>query len=241
MGALLRLALVTAAIWLPTASHAGIFDSILQALGMGAEETLDQNTVASGLKEALKVSATQAVRQVSASDGYLGNALIKITVPSKLQKGAGVLRKAGFGSTVDEFERTMNRAAEKAAPQAKDIFLEAIKGLSFADAIKILKGGETAATDYLRDQSSEKLYGLFKPVVSRCTEDVGVTRAYKEMTGKYAALVPFLNQKDLDLDHYVTSKGLEGLFTIVAQEERKIRVDPSGRATDLLKKVFGGI
>jgi hypothetical protein len=133
----------------------------------------------------------------------------------------------------------MNRAAEKAAPQAKSIFVGAIKEMTFEDAKKILNGGDTAATDFFKAKTSANLYESFKPIVSSSMDEVGATRSYKEMMGRYTAL-PFTKAESVDLDHHVTNKALDGLFFMVGQEEKKIRTDPAARVTDLLKTVFGG-
>jgi hypothetical protein len=132
----------------------------------------------------------------------------------------------------------MNRAAEKAAPAAKDIFIGAIKEMTIIDALNILKGGDTAATDYMRSKTNDKLYGLFKPTVSKAVMEVGVTKAYQQLVDK-AKKSKLIKDESLDLDHHVTSKALDGLFSMVAQEEKKIRKDPVAQVTDLLKKVFG--
>ena len=132
----------------------------------------------------------------------------------------------------------MNQAAERAAPEAKSYFVGAIKEMTFEDARNILKGGDTAATDYFREKMHDKLYGSFKPNISASMNEVGVTRLYKKMMEEYTR-IPFMEAESLDLDHYVTEKSLEGLFYMVGQEEKKIRTDPAARVTDLLKEVFG--
>jgi enolase len=140
---------------------------------------------------------------------------------------------------VDEFVLSMNRAAEKAAPQAKSIFLSAIQEMSFEDAKKILNGGDTAATEFFKGKTGGKLSEAFKPIISASMNEVGATRNYKEMMAKYTAL-PFMKAESLDLDEYATNKSLDGLFYMVGQEEKKIRTNPAARVTDLLKTVFGG-
>jgi hypothetical protein len=139
---------------------------------------------------------------------------------------------------VDDFILSMNRAAEQAAPKAKPIFEEAVKKMSFEDAQKILKGGNTAATDYFKAQTSPQLTDAFKPVIADSMNQVGVTRSYKALTDRYNSLVPFGKMDAFDLDSYVTGKSLGGLFLKVGQEEAKIRANPAARTTDLLKKVF---
>jgi len=199
---------------------------------------LDKETVAAGLKEALTVGSQNAVKTVSQTDGFFKNPAIKIPLPEKVQKVEKPLRKIGLGKQVDEFILTMNRAAEKAAPPAKDIFIGAIKEMTIVDALNILKGGDTAATEYMRSKTYDKLYGLFKPTVSKAVMDVGVTKAYQQLVDK-AKKSRLIKDESLDLDHHVTSKALNGLFFMLGQEEKKIRKDPVAQVTDLLKKVFG--
>ncbi|NTW58918.1 MAG: DUF4197 domain-containing protein [Nitrospirae bacterium] len=199
---------------------------------------LDTETVAAGLKEALTVGSQNAVKTVSQADGFFKNPAIKIPLPEKVQKVEKPLRKIGLGKQVDEFVLTMNRAAEKAAPPAKDIFIGAIKEMTIVDALNILKGGDTAATEYMRSKTHDKLYGLFKPTVSKAVMDGGVTKAYQQLVDK-AKKSRLIKDESLDLDHHVTSKALDGLFTMLGQEEKKIRKDPAAQVTDLLKKVFG--
>jgi hypothetical protein len=205
-----------------------------QAAGTG----LDEGTIASGLKDALSVGTKNAVSLVSKLNGYFGNEAIKILLPDKIQKVAELSGKLGFQKQVDEFILSMNRAAEKAAPKAASYFADAIKGMSIEDARRILSGGNTAATEYFKTKTSSKLYDEFKPSVSDSMNQVGVTRAYNAMMGKVPA-VPFAKPESVDLDHYVTTKALDGLFYMVGQEEQKIRTNPVARTTDLLKKVFG--
>lgn len=220
-------------------AYAGPFDSIMQNIGLPSQKGADSSTLVSGLKEALSVGTTNAVKSVSETNGYFGNQAIKILVPKKIQKVADLLSQLGYQQEVDAFVLSMNRAAEKAAPQAVSFFVEAIKEMTFEDAKKILNGGDTAATEFFRSKTEGKLYEAFKPIVSSKMDEVGVTRAYKEMLGKYTSAVPFAPTASLDLDHYVTSKSLDGLFYMVGQEEKKIRTDPAARVTELLKEVFG--
>jgi hypothetical protein len=199
---------------------------------------LDKDTIAAGLKEALTVGSQNAVSTVSGVDGYLKNPAIKIPLPEKIQKVEKPLRKIGLSKQVDEFVVTMNRAAEKAAPVAKDIFVGAVKEMTIVDALNILRGGETSATDYMKSKTYDKLYGAFKPTVTKAVMDVGVTKAYQQLVNK-AKKSRLIKDESLDLDHHVTSKALDGLFYMLGQEEKKIRKDPVAQVTDLLKKVFG--
>lgn len=214
-------------------------DNILKGVKLPAKEgSSDSTTVASGLKEALTIGTGNAVTSVSKADGYFGNKIIKILLPEKIQTIANALGKLGYQKQVDDFVLSMNRAAEKAAPQAKEIFIDAIKEMSFEDAKKILNGGNTSATDYFKAKTSNKIFEAFKPIVSSSMNEVGTTKAYNEMMGKYTSSVPFAKKESLDLNTYVTNKATDGLFYMVGQEEKKIRTDPSAQVTDLLKTVF---
>jgi hypothetical protein len=199
---------------------------------------LDDSTIASGLKDALSVGAQNAVSLVSKSNGYFGNEAIKILLPDKIQKAAELAGKLGYQKQVDDFILSMNSAAENAAPKAVPYFADAIKGMSIEEARKILSGGDTAATEYFKSKTSSKLYDEFKPSVSESINQVGVTRAYNAMMDKVPS-VPFAKPASVDLNHYVTTKALDGLFYMVGQEEKKIRTNPMAQTTDLLKKVFG--
>jgi hypothetical protein len=206
--------------------------------GREAPGAPDQKTTISGLKEALSIGTDKAVKSVSKNDGYFRNEMIKILLPDKVQKAADMIAKLGYQQQVDNLILAMNRAAEAAAPKASAMFVQAIKEMSVDDGRKILQGGDTAATEYFRGKTWDKLYGEFQPVVVNSMSKVGVAKAYKDFSAPVQAL-PFASKDSLDLDHYVTNKALEGLFTMVGEEERKIRTDPAARVTDLLKKVFG--
>lgn len=224
-----------------TSGSGGLFEDILgtvEGLKAPASGGLTDGQVVSGLKEALSVGTANAVTATSKVDGYFANAAIKILVPENARKVAAVLEKAGFKQEVDDFVLSMNRAAEKAAPQARVRFVAAIKEMTFDDARKILRGGDTAATDYFEGKTRQKLYDDFRSVVSKSMDAVGVTRSYKRMMAQYTAL-PFTRAESLDLDRHVTEKALDGLFYMLGQEEKKIRTDPAARITDLLKTVFG--
>jgi hypothetical protein len=198
----------------------------------------DDATTGKGLKEALQIGTANAVNSVSKADGYFSNRLIKILLPDNIQRAADVLGKMGYQKQVDDFVLAMNRAAEKAAPKATAMFVDAIKSMTFDDARKILGGGDTAATQFFKQKTWNNLYKEFKPVVSTTMNQVGVARSYKEMMGK-AESMPLMKKESVDLDNYVTNKALDGLFAMVGQEEKKIRTDPSARVTDLLKTTFG--
>jgi hypothetical protein len=198
----------------------------------------DEKTDAAGIKEALAKGTEKAVNDLSKRDGYFGNAAVKILMPPSIQKVADVARMAGYQKQVDEFVLSMNRAAEAAAPLAAKYFADAIREMTFEDVRGILTGGDTAATDFFRRKTHDKLYAAFKPVVSEKVNEVGATRAYNDMIGRYEK-VPMMGRQSLNLDDYVTNKSLDGLFYMVGQEEKNIRNNPAARTTDLLKSVFG--
>lgn len=196
--------------------------------------------ISGGLKEALTKGVRFAVNSLGRQDGFLKNPRVKIPLPKNLQKVEKGLRLAGQGRAVDEFVTSMNRAAEKAVPVAIDVFVDSIKQMTFDDARQILfSGRDDAATQFFKRTSEETLRGKFRPIVEDFTESVGVTQKYKTMIGKYGFAAQLLGQDATDIDGYVTQKALDGLFMLVADEERKIRKDPIGRTTSLLKKVFG--
>jgi hypothetical protein len=217
------------------------FDRVLKGLGgmTGAGSGgLNDAKIGSGLQEALKVGTENAVFQTGSVDGFLANKAIKILMPKPLQNVEQPLRLVGYGPQIDEFVVSMNRAAEKAVPFAKEIFWDAIGQMSFDDASKILNGNDTAATDYFKGRTSKKLNSIFRPTVETVMADVGVTRQYNDLIGRYKS-VPFAKSMSFDIDQYVTEKTTDGLFFVVAQEEKKIRTNPAARVTDLLKDVFG--
>ena len=218
-------------------AYGGMLDNLMKGLGGSSKQGPDDSTVVSGLKEALTIGTDNAVKSVSQTDGYFGNEIINILMPEKIQKVADVLRKVGYQKEVDDFILSMNRAAEKAAPMATSYFVGAIKEMSFDDAGKILNGGDTAATEFFKQKTSDKIAASFKPVVSSSMNEVGVTKKYKDMMGKYDSL-PFVDKESVDLDNYVTKRAMDGLFYMVGEEEKKIRTDPAARVTDLLKTVF---
>ena len=213
-------------------------DQILKGLGLSQKSGLSDVKIGSGLKEALKIGTQNAVNLTGRLDGYFINQAIKILMPEKLQTMEKGLRAVGFGPQVDEFILSMNRAAERAAPAAKSIFWDAIGEMTFEDARKILGGGNTAATDYFKAKTTDKLTVAFKPAVDQAMNEVGVTRQYKELVGKFQS-IPFMKSESYDIDQYVVAKALDGLFYVVGEEEKKIRTNPAARVTDLLKEVFG--
>jgi len=212
------------------------FDKLLKGLG-GQGSGLSDAKIADGLKEALQVATGKTVSLTGKTDGYFGNQAIKILMPEKLKTLETGLRTVGYGPQIDEFVLGMNRAAESAAPQAKQIFVDAIGKMSFDDARKILNGSNTAATDFFKSKTTPQLTTAFKPAVSKSMNDVGVTRQYKDLVGRFES-IPFAKSQAFDLDGYVVDKGLAGLFHVLGEQEQQIRTNPTARVTDLLKEVF---
>jgi len=235
---LLLVLLVASFVGYTSLTHAK-FDSFLKGIkkSLGFDQELSTGKIVDGLKEALRIGTGNAVSTLSRPGGYLDNPKIRIPLPESVQKFDGVLRTAGFGPQLDEFDLSMNRAAEVAAPKAKPIFWDAITGMSFEDARKILKGRENEATLYFKDQTQAPLKNVFKPIIENSMSRVGTTRKYQALENKLNR-IPFAGDMNLSLDDYVTDKALDGLFYMLGQEEMKIRQDPSARVTDLLKEVF---
>ncbi|MBN1551464.1 DUF4197 domain-containing protein [bacterium] len=203
-----------------------------------SETGLPDSTIADGLLEALTIGSGNAVDLASKTDGYFKNSKIKIPLPKELQKAEDLIRTAGLGDKLDEFVLSMNRAAEEAAPKAKPIFLDAVKGMSFTDARKILQGNDNEATIYFKEKTYDSLRDVFQPVVGEAMSKVEVTKHYQDLE-KSLANLPISGISDVKLDKYVTEQALDGLFKLLAEEEAKIRKDPSARLTDILKNVFG--
>jgi uncharacterized protein DUF4197 len=218
---------------------AAILTCLATAASSRAGATLDSRTAASGLKEALGVGTSRSVDLLGRPDGYLKNVDVRIPMPERLHVVDTSLRTIGKGSLVDEFVSSMNRAAETAAPLARDVFLDTIKQMSFADAVKIVRGKDHEATDYLRANAGPRLDTLFRPIVAGQLDKVGTTRSFDTMMARMSSL-PFAGHVAFDLNAYVTAKALDGMFLMIGREEEKIRRDPVARTTDLLKTVFGG-
>lgn len=214
-----------------------------QAIGdlnksVGGEKPLTTAEVAEGLKEALINGISKGSDQVSQLDGYFKNPEIKIPFPPDVKKVENTLRDIGLGSEVDKFIVTLNRGAEDAAKEAKPIFISAIKSMTIDDAWGILKGNQDAATQYLKRTTSAQLKEKFKPVIQNSLNKVNATKYYSDLVTRYNK-IPTVEKVNPNLDDYATDKAIEGLFLMIAKEEKTIREDPVARTTDLLKKVFG--
>ena len=207
--------------------------SILGSINNG---NLTNDEVVQGLKEALKVGTDSSAHRLSLLDGFYKDVAIKILMPPEAQKVEKTLRDVGFGSVVDKAVLSMNRAAEEASKSVGNIFLNAIKQMNIQDAFGILRGGNFAATDYLKQKTTPELITAFTPVVSKSLDNTNATKYWKDLFTVYNRFSN--NPVNTDLTAYVTQKALDGLFYHIGLEEQKIRQDPAARVTDILKKVF---
>jgi Protein of unknown function (DUF4197) len=217
-------------------AHAQL-DEIEKRMGVNVGPGLTESKVASGLKQALQVGSENAVKIVGKPNGYFGNPAIKIEMPKDLHLLESGMRELGFGPKIDEFILSMNRSAEAAAPAARKIFIDAILAMTFEDAKRILSGDNTAATEYFKQKTTGQLTDAFTPVVKKTMGENGVVRQYDALTEQYKN-IPFAKSQSLDIDHYVISKALDGLFHELGEQEKQIRTNPAARTTDLLKEVF---
>jgi hypothetical protein len=199
--------------------------------------SLPDDKIIAGLKQALQVSTGKAVALTGKPDGFLKNQAIRILLPPKLETIGRGLRMFGMGAKVDEMEVGMNRAAEQATPQAKQIFLAALRKMTFNDARQVLTGGDTAATEYFRRTSSADLTAAFSPIVHRSMERVGVIQQYDQVLKSAPGGSALAGQ--FDLDKYVVGKTLDGLFLMLGEQEKQIRKDTAAQTTALLREVFG--
>lgn len=215
----------------------GLIKKVTGNDSQGNNSNLSTDEIANGLKEALNKGVSEGTAKLSNVDGFFKDAAIKILLPADAQKVEKTLRNVGMGQQVDDAILTMNRAAEDAAKSASPIFVNAIKQMSIEDAWSILKGGDSAATRYLRTKTTGNLTTAFKPVIEQSLEKTGATKYWNTVFTNYNKFS--LTKINPDLSSYVTEKALSGIFYQIALEEMKIRKDPVARTTDLLKKVFG--
>ena len=252
MKASILLLALTAALITSTSAQAGWFDwfednadKVIEAVKSGdtsqvAEVALNNEQITNALKQALDKGADFAVEELSKDGGFLDNPKVRISMPEKLQSIEKVLRQVGQDKYADEFETTMNIAAEQAVPLTLNVLKQAIKKMSVADARSILEGNVDAATNFLKRVGSDDLSNQIAPIVQAATAKTGVTKVYKTMYDKMGFAGKYINLEDYDVDRYVTDKTMDGLFIKIAEEEKKIRENPQERTTDLLKQVFGG-
>lgn len=224
-----------AACFLCTASMAQVSLSKIKSALSGSK--LSTEEVGEGLKEALTKGVSKGSDLVSQVDGYFKNADIKIPFPPEVKQVETKLRQIGLGGEVDKFVLSLNRAAEDAAKEAKPIFVSAVKQMTIQDAWSILKGEQDAATQYLKKTTTTQLTDKFKPIVQASLAKVNATKYYKDLVDRYNK-IPLVEKVNPNLDEYATGKAIDGLFVMVAKEEKNIRQDPAARTTDLLKKVF---
>jgi len=198
---------------------------------------LSEGDIASGLKEALNIGVSNGSAEASKVDGFYKNELIKLVIPPEAQKVAETLRKMGLGAEVDKFTLSLNRAAEDAAKKSKPIFVKAVTSMTITDALSILKGQDDAATQYLKKTTNQELFKTFFPVVDSTLRINKATQYYADIVNVYNKL-PLVKKVDPNLKEYATQKTIDGLYVLIAQEEKKIRKDPVARVSDLLKRVF---
>lgn len=206
----------------------------------GALDAISSGDASAGVKEALAKGADYAVSSLGKNGGFLGNDKVKIPLPGYLQKADSALRMFGLGKQADQLVETMNHAAENAVAEAKPILVDSIKKMSVQDAKGILTGGEDSVTQYFKRTSTDQLTAKFMPIVKTETNKLQLADQYNKFAGK-AASAGLVDKKDADIDSYVTQKAMDGLFLMIAEEEKKLRANPVGAGSDLLKKVFGAL
>jgi hypothetical protein len=213
--------------------------SSVPALAAGLD-SLSNADAASGLKQALTEGSAAAVAKLGVENGYLGNPKVKIPLPPSLQRVEGAMRVMGMRRQADELVVAMNRAAEAAAPEAKALLVDAVKKMTVQDAKKILTGGDTAATEYFRRTTQSQLTSRFLPIVKKATDRVGLAQQYNSIAGQGAAL-GLVKEDQATVERYVTAKALDGLYLMIAEQEKAFRQNPLGASSDIVKKVFGAL
>ena len=211
----------------------------IPACATGSGPVSDDDTTGA-LKQALTQGADVAVDKLGVADGFLNNPKVKIPLPGSLQKVEGIMRTLGMGKYADGLIVTMNHAAETAAAEARPLLMDAVQKMSVKDARAILTGGDDAATQYFRTTTSDALSQKFLPIVKNATDQVGLIKKYNEFAGKGAKL-GLIGEKDANIENYITQKTLDGLYLMMAEEERAIRSDPMGQGSKLLQRVFGSL
>lgn len=215
----------------------GLATTLIQAAGLA---DISSGDASASVKEALTTGAKYAVSSLGKENGFLGNSKVKIPLPEPLNRAEGLMRTLGMGKQADELIETMNHAAEAAVAQAGPILLDSIRKMSVKDAKDILTGGDDSVSQYFRRTSSDALAQKFGPIVKKATQKVQLGEKYNSIAGK-AASVGLIDQKNADLDSYVTQKSLDGLFAVIAEQEKSLRANPLGASSSLLKKVFGAL
>jgi hypothetical protein len=200
---------------------------------------LTQKDASAGLKAALERGAQAAVDLLGKTDGFWANERVRIPLPQWLEKSSSVLKMMGRGQEVDDLHQNINRAAEQAVPQAKTILVGAVRSMSVQDAKAVLTGGENSATQYFETKTRQPIGTKFTPIVTKVTQKIGLAQQYDGLASKAQSLG--LVKDDASIEHHVTNKALDGLFLMIGDEEKKIRADPAGTGSALLKKVFGAL
>ena len=203
-------------------------------------EHITRQDATTALKAALEKGSVAAIANLGKVDGFLGNPQVKIPLPDSAQRAEHAMRRLGMGKYADELIVTLNRAAEQAVPQARTVFVDSVKKMSVQDAKTIITGGDTAGTEYFRRTTRSELHKRFLPIVEKSTAKVQLAQKYEQFADK-AVVVGMLKKEDADLDEYVTQKALDGLYVMMAEEEKKIRKDPVGTGSSIIKKVFGAL
>lgn len=214
-----------------------IFNASTLAAGL---ENISNADASSGLRQALSDGAAAAVSQLGVENGFFGNAKVKIPLPPALQNIEGMLRLTGMSKQADELVLTMNRAAEAAVPEAKTLLVESVRKMSVQDAKSILSGGDTAATDYFRRTTQAELTQRFLPIVKKATDRVGLAAKYNGLAGQ-AGQFGLIGKDQSTVEGYVTGKALDGLYLMIAEQEKNFRQNPLGAASDMVRKVFGAL
>jgi len=207
-------------------------------LPLGSARALGESDAASGVRAALERGAVAAIGTLGRTDGFLGNPAVRIELPGYLKDAAKLLKATGQGRKLDELVTAMNRAAEAAMPEARQLLVGAVKSMSVEDAIKIVRGGEDSVTQFFASKTRAPLTQKFLPIVTRATEKQGLAAKYNAVAGK-AAGFGLVRQEDANIQQYVTARALDGLYFMIGEEEKKIRQDPVGTGSAILKKVFG--
>jgi len=246
----IHLLIISLVILAPISSHAGWQDFLGDIIGTDKPTTDQQPASASpgvnfsqsqlnqAMKDALDQGVKKAIEQLGTTGGFLNDAQVRIPMPEQLQWAEKTLRTLHKDALADAFVESMNRAAEQAVPEATGIFLDSIKKMSVEDVQNIIQGPDDAATQYFRKTSEQQLSDKLQPLITHSTNQVGVTRYYKQMLDKASFLQPFVKTENMNLDDYITRKTLDGLFLKIAEEEKKIRDNPLERSTDIMKQVF---
>jgi hypothetical protein len=243
--------LFIAALFICSSLHAQLLDKVIKSVRKDSSSgnvlgglskgssSLSTDEVVAGLKQALEKGTQNGTAKLSAADGFLKNAAIKILLPPEAQKAEQILRSAGLGKLADDAIASMNHAAEDASKSAAPIFVNAIKQMTIQDAWGILKGGDTSATHYLKTKTTDPLTAAFKPVIEKSLQKANATKYWTDLATAYNKISLLGGNKlDTDLSSYVTGKALNGIFYEIGQQEKDIRENPAARTTDLLKKVF---